>query len=235
MPKPVQFQHAYQAMAPFRGNYVPAWFPFRAVQSLQALTYSAFTHESRHSRCSRHAPCQEGVQVGPGLCAPSPLFIGPVLSVKGRQKQKSPQLKGNKMRTLSCSKMKSAIESILCSQGLIEEFGQNPDFAVRINNAPYLPLSIERHDSKVTVTHYVIENGDMIPDPDMEFDLLSDGSWYPVAIQFATGSYRRASEIRDGKRFVNRREVRDQIQFSRNWAKNLIDQRFAKGIAERIN
>jgi hypothetical protein len=96
------------------------------------------------------------------------------------------------MRTLTCSKMKSAIEWILCSHGLLEEFGWNPDFAVRIKNGPYLPLSIERHESKITVTHYVIENGDMIPDPDMEFELLSDGSWYPVAIQFATGSYHRA-------------------------------------------
>ena len=123
------------------------------------------------------------------------------------------------MRTLTCSQMKSAVETILTSHGLIQEFQSNPEFAVRITNDPYLPLTIERHDSEVTVTHYIRENGDLIPDPDMAFEVLTDGSWYPVAIQLVTGHYRRASEIRDGKRFINQREVRDQISFSRMWAK----------------
>ena len=78
------------------------------------------------------------------------------------------------------------------------------------------------------------QQGGLIPDPDMAFELLTDGSWYPVAIQFVTGHYRRASEIRDGKRFINPREVRDQISFSRMWAKNLLAQHFASGKAERI-
>ena len=138
------------------------------------------------------------------------------------------------MRTLTCSRMKLVVERILASHGLLEEFQQNPEFAVRIQNEPYLPLTIERHDSEITVTHYFKQNGDLIPDPDMAFELLNDGSWYPVAIQFATGHYRRAMEIRDGKRFVSPREVRDQICFSSMWAKNLEAQCFTTGTAERI-
>ena len=139
------------------------------------------------------------------------------------------------MRNLTCTQMKTAIEKILSSHGMLQEFQQNPEFAVRIKNEPYLPLTIERHDSQITITHYLIENGDMIPDPDMELEQLADGSWYPVAIQFVTGHYARAMEIRDGKRFVNPRQVRDQIQFSRMWAKNLISQGFQSGLVERID
>jgi hypothetical protein len=139
------------------------------------------------------------------------------------------------MRNLSCSKMKSAIEKILRGHGLLEEFREGSEFAVRIQNEPYLPLTIERHDSQITVTHYFVQNGDMVADPDMEFELVAGETWIPVAIQFATGHYRRAMEIRDGKRFVNPREVREQIQFSRMWAQNLAIQNFASGQAERIN
>jgi hypothetical protein len=131
--------------------------------------------------------------------------------------------------------MKSAIEKILNAHGMLEEFQQNPEFAVRIKNGPYMPLTIERHDSQITVTHYLIENGDMILDPDMEFERLADGSWFPVAIQLVTGHYARAMEIRDGRRFVNPRQVREQIQFSRMWARNLISQGFQSGTPERIN
>ena len=69
------------------------------------------------------------------------------------------------MRTLNCSQMKSAIETILTSHGLIQEFQSNPEFAVRITNDPYLPLAIERHGSEVTVTHYIKENGDLLDSP----------------------------------------------------------------------
>jgi hypothetical protein len=155
--------------------------------------------------------------------------------VKGRQKQKSPQPKGNKMRTLTCSKMTAVIERILCSHDLLEDFMTSDDFAVRVTNPPFMPLTIERHANRVMLTHYFTQNGDVVPDPDMEFEIVADHIWSPVAIQFATGSYRRAMEIRDGKRFVNPREIRDQIQFSNMWAKNLTGQGFSSGKAERID
>ncbi len=139
------------------------------------------------------------------------------------------------MRTLTCTQMRSVVERILRSHKLLEDFRRDSEFAVRITNQPYMPLTIERHGSRITVTHYFMQNDDMVPDPDMESEQLADGSWYPVAIQFATGSYRRATEIRDGKRFVNPKEARDQIQFSRMWARNLKGQDYGAGFAERID
>jgi len=68
--------------------------PFKAVRPLQVLLYSALTHGPRHRLRWRHAPCLESVRAGSGLSAPSLPFVGPEPSVKGRRKQRRPQVKG---------------------------------------------------------------------------------------------------------------------------------------------
>jgi hypothetical protein len=139
------------------------------------------------------------------------------------------------MRTLTSSAMTASIERILCSHNLLTEFMASDDFAVRISKPPFMPLTIERHGNRISLTHCFSQNGDLVADPDMEFEIIADHIWSPVAIQFATGHYRRAIEIRDGKRFVNPREVREQIRFSGIWARNLIDQGYDSGEVERID
>ena len=139
------------------------------------------------------------------------------------------------MKISTCATMTAAIERILCAHNLLEEFTWSEEFAVRITNAPYMPLTIERQGRSVTITHYFEQNGDLIPDPDMEFEIIADHLWVPVAIQFATGHYRRARETRDGQRFINPREAQDQIKFSKMWAKNLVSQRFDSSKAEKIS
>lgn len=131
-----------------------------------------------------------------------------------------------------CTNMKAAIETILGSHGLLEAY-QGGELAVRIRKEPFMPLSIERHGSQITVTHYFTQNGDLVPDPDMEFELIAD-TWHPVAIQLSTGHYRRAVEHHSGERLVYKREARNQVAFSSVWAKHLIDQGFASGEVERL-
>jgi hypothetical protein len=123
--------------------------------------------------------------------------------------------------------MKTAIEKILTAHGLLEAFNASESYSVKIENGPYMPLSIEKHGSSITVTHYFEQNGDLVPDPDMEFEVLEE-EWSPVAIQHAIGSYYRAVEYRDGKRFINPRQLRDQKSFARMWAQNLLAQGFGK-------
>lgn len=125
-----------------------------------------------------------------------------------------------------CKKMKTVIEQILNRRGLLEEFHQEEDFQLRVENEPFMPLTVEKHGKSISITHYFEMNGDIIPDPDMELVIGADGEWYPVAIQFATGHYREARFCKDGKEFVNPREVRDQKQFSNMWAKNIKEQGF---------
>lgn len=124
--------------------------------------------------------------------------------------------------------MKTTIEKILAGLKLLDAFTSNEDYFVKIESQGYMPLSIEKHGSQIIISHYYEQNGDLVPDPDMEFEVI-EGEWSPVAIQHSTGHYYRAVEYRDGKRFVSRSQLRDQRQFARMWARNLLNQRFAEG------
>ena len=121
----------------------------------------------------------------------------------------------------NCSTFKNQIEKILTKHNLLEEFKIKQEFHAKFSKEGFLPLVIERHGDRVSVTHYFEQNGDLIPDPDMELLIGIDGEWYPVAIQFATGHYAQARFWKDGKEFIVPREIRDQIRFSSMWAKNL--------------
>src|SRR5689334_16361106 len=73
---------------------------------------------------------------------------------------------------------------------------------VRIENPPYMPLSIEVIGKNlVSVTHYYEQNGDLIPDPDMVFftGYGIENGWVPVHYQGNTGYYQQASWIEDGE------------------------------------
>lgn len=138
---------------------------------------------------------------------------------------------------LSANTMKHSIEALLKAHGLLERFESadiETGFHVQIENEPWMPLVIERYGCQLTISHYFEQSGDLIPDPDQEFEILPDGTWFPVAIQFATGHYQRASEIRDQKRFVNPQHLREQIRFANIWGHNIRAQGYSKGrIAER--
>ena len=119
------------------------------------------------------------------------------------------------------SNMKAIITKILTKHGQITKFSESDEFHYRIEREHYLPLVIERHSNKVIVTHYREENGDLIPDPDMEFMIGADGEWYPVALQLWNGSYYRARWTEGGKEYINPRQIREQLSFARMWASNL--------------
>lgn len=125
--------------------------------------------------------------------------------------------------------MKSAIEEILSKQKQLDTFKSGEDFAIKIANEGYMPLSIERHGKTITVTHYFEQNGDLVPDPDMEFVDLGGQEWLPVAIQHSTGHYVRAAVQEGGAWKFNPRAMRDLQSFARMWARNLLAQGFANG------
>jgi hypothetical protein len=130
------------------------------------------------------------------------------------------------MTSFGCKKMRAVVEQILKGRGQFEEFQKGEDFHLIIENQPFMPLVIEKHGQSISVTHYLETNGDLIPDPDLELIIGADGEWYPVALQFCTGLYRRARFWKDGKEFVNPKEMADQRYFSNIWARNLRDQGF---------
>lgn len=73
----------------------------------------------------------------------------------------------------------------------------------KLDNAKgtYMAVSVERlSPNRYSVSHYFEQNGDLVPDPDMEFFRAPEGGWYPVSIQHATGHYARALELDEGER-----------------------------------
>jgi hypothetical protein len=79
----------------------------------------------------------------------------------------------------------------------------------------------------VSVAHYGEQNGDLMRDPEIVFEVAA-GLWNPVSIQQDyVGSYREAVFVgADGKVYVRPAEVRDIASFARIWDRNLKHQGF---------
>ncbi|MGK5083514.1 hypothetical protein WDW37_09430 [Bdellovibrionota bacterium FG-1] len=120
--------------------------------------------------------------------------------------------------------MKSAIEKILAAHQQLDAFRANEHYAVKIASNGFMPISIEKHDKQITVTHYFLDaSGDLCPDPDVEYVDLGGADWLPVAIQHSTGLYCRAAEqAASGNWLISKRAMRDLQSFSRMWARNLL-------------
>ncbi|HMM97439.1 MAG TPA: hypothetical protein PKC99_00395 [Anaerolineales bacterium] len=120
----------------------------------------------------------------------------------------------------------TTIEKLLSAHNLLEKFHAQLDFHVRFDMSGYQRLVIERHGELISVAHYFEQNGDLIPDPDVE---LHYPTWTPTAITQAIG-YRREKFIeRDGRTLVDTRFDREVSSFLSMWARNI----HAQGWAQR--
>jgi hypothetical protein len=85
---------------------------------------------------------------------------------------------------------------------------------------------LERGDQEVriSIAHYFTQNGDSIPDPDIEFRLIRRmKALEPLAIQMATGHYARVYVDKEMTSF--RQSVRKDIcSFMTMWFRNLKQQ-----------
>jgi hypothetical protein len=105
---------------------------------------------------------------------------------------------------------------------LAEDVMADPDFHTSIENRPYMPLSVERQDSKLMLTHFAEENGDMFIDAEMVFGLSEKGDL--ILTETATATPWRAES-----RGLDR-------GFAKMFAQNINDQGFAEAaIAQREN
>ena len=112
----------------------------------------------------------------------------------------------------------TTIEHVLKSHHLLDAFQTQEDFHVRFDMPGYERLVVERHGELISVAHYYEQNGDLIPDPDVE---LHYPSWIPTAITQALG-YRREKFIeRDGKTLVDTRFHKEVSSFLAMWARNI--------------
>ena len=74
-----------------------------------------------------------------------------------------------------------------------------------------------------SVAHYYKQNGDLCPDPEMEFLKTADGKWYTVSITQPFGVYRRAANLNwngdIGSYYP--RAMREMCSFTTTWMKNI--------------
>ncbi len=119
-----------------------------------------------------------------------------------------------------------AIEHLLTSHNLLEDFQTKDSFHVRFEKTGYQPLVIERHGDLISVAHYFEQNGDLIADPDVE---LHYPSWVPTAITQAFFGYRQKFIERDGKTYVDTRFDREVSSLLSMWARNIKAQGWAEG------
>ena len=105
---------------------------------------------------------------------------------------------------------------------------------IKLLNPPYMPLVVEyvgqgpRGLPLVSVAHYFEQNGDMMRDPEIVFEIPPGGPWEPVSIQQdPVGVYQRAVFLDEGGRLMVRPVlVRSIKALARMWDRNLKAQGF---------
>lgn len=126
--------------------------------------------------------------------------------------------------------MKATIERILEAHQQLVPFLQLSHYSAKIECSGFMPLTIEKHGDQIIVAHYFEQNGDLVPDPDVEFVDLGGDDWLPVAIQHSTGRYCRAADKSTaGNWLISKRAMADLRSFVRLWARNLRSQGFKHG------
>lgn len=96
----------------------------------------------------------------------------------------------------------------------------------RLKSSSFMDLVIERlGDSRYSLSHYCEQNGDLVPDPDMEIRVFPDMRM-AEALTYQDGfGFRRVYE--DGK--IDAAAKKELNAFLERWLSNLIDQSFRAG------
>ena len=111
----------------------------------------------------------------------------------------------------------------------LEQFMQSEQDYLKIKSNGFMDLNIDKlSENKIAMAHNYIQNGDVIPDPDMEIAINFEHKIvYPVTYQDSFG-YREAYEFdSEGKAIsVNEKTKRELEDFFGQWVRNLKTQGF---------
>ena len=123
--------------------------------------------------------------------------------------------------------------------------GYRPALYLKIENPPYMALVIEATPEpgpcglpSISVAHYGEQNGDLMRDPEMCFELskpplcgLALSAWYFRNDYMGVEQY---SRYRDGENYVCLPSLYEQHeQFARQWDKNLRAQGFLEAFTDK--
>ena len=122
--------------------------------------------------------------------------------------------------------MQTAILDILRRHSLDKAFNTAPEFHLRIENPPFMPLVIERQGNVISVAHYGELNGDAIRDPELTF---SWPTWEPLSItQDPVGRYAEIHTMVGDRPAIHMALLRELRMFANLWARNLMAQGFGQ-------
>ena len=96
----------------------------------------------------------------------------------------------------------------------------------------YMQVVVERlTEDRFSISHYYRQNGDLCPDPDMEFYRFEAGEWAPVSITQWCGTSRAMEFDSEGlpSRWSPSR-LRELCSFTGTWMKNIRAQQDLKAI-----
>ena len=126
--------------------------------------------------------------------------------------------------------MKTVQKIIKCFGGL--EALKNKHIKLEVEG--FMPLSVEhigtgpRELPLVSVMHFYEQHGDLMRDPDMEFEIDED-KWHPISYRQDSIGMMQEAVFRDpdsGKVMIRPKLVRDLITFMNTWSRNLDEQGF---------
>jgi hypothetical protein len=106
------------------------------------------------------------------------------------------------------------------------------DHHIVIENAPYMRLVIQRIEDgprglpAVSISHNYVQEGDLMRDPEMVFEVSGD-TWSPTMYQQDNmGLYQEAVFTRDGQVYIRPALIKELKSFARVWDRNLRAQKF---------
>lgn len=97
-------------------------------------------------------------------------------------------------------------------------WAMEPGTMVKLTAPGMMALTIERlNETEVSLSHYGVQNGDLMADPDQELVIASDGSWVR-AVTFRNDYVGYDRDYRDGR---DVRGLRSANDFLSSWLANL--------------
>jgi len=135
------------------------------------------------------------------------------------------------------------VQAIIDARGGLEALKENP---IYIDNPPYGPLGIEyigtgpRGLPLISVMHWYEQNGDLMRDPDMVFEIFEwtdKPTWSPISYQQdGLGIYQEAMwQGDDGKVYTYPALLRQLRSFAATWDKNIKAQGFLEAAKKGDN
>lgn len=118
------------------------------------------------------------------------------------------------------------IEELLGAHQLLDCFKQTKNFSATIGISGSRPLHIQRCTGKIIIGQYAHAADELLPDPEMVFEMNERGRWLPLNAFFGNGV---RVNCKDGSWLSNLRERNYMRTLADRWTETLASQNYERG------